>query len=83
VLTSVLRGAKYIIMAASLAGDELVRSMSSRRASFRSASKGNWASTSFREVWSGQPDVFQKSGREDDEEELKWAALERLRRMIG
>jgi hypothetical protein len=83
VLTSVLRGAKYIIMAASLAGDELVRSMSSRRASFRSASKGNWASTSFREVWSGQPDVFQKSGREDDEEELMWAALERLRRMIG
>lgn len=65
-------------MAAALAGDELVRSMSSRRASFRSGSKGNWASTSFREVWTGQPDVFQKSGREDDEEELKWAALERL-----
>jgi hypothetical protein len=78
VLTSVLRGAKYIIMAAALAGGELLRSMSSRRASFRSASKGNWASSSFRKVWTGQPDVFQRSGREDDEEELKWAALERL-----
>ncbi|KAG7946277.1 hypothetical protein I3843_14G031600 [Carya illinoinensis] len=40
-------------MAAALDGNELVRSMSSRRASFR-------------------------SGRKDDEEELKWAALEWL-----
>uniref|UniRef100_A0A2N9EHN3 ABC transporter domain-containing protein n=1 Tax=Fagus sylvatica TaxID=28930 RepID=A0A2N9EHN3_FAGSY len=65
-------------MAAALAGDELIRSLSSRRASLQSSSKRSWASTSFREVWTGQGDVFQKSGREDDEEELRWAAIERL-----
>ena len=65
-------------MAAALAGDELIRSMSIRRASLQSSSKRSWASTSFREVWTGQGDVFQKSGREDDEEELRWAAIERL-----
>uniref|UniRef100_A0A2N9IEM1 Uncharacterized protein n=1 Tax=Fagus sylvatica TaxID=28930 RepID=A0A2N9IEM1_FAGSY len=65
-------------MAAALAGDELIRSMSSRRASLQSSSKRSWASTSFREVWTGQGDMFQKSGREDDEEELRWAAIERL-----
>ena len=31
-----------------------------------------------REAWIVQGDVFQKSGREDDEEELMWAALEQL-----
>ncbi|XP_050281946.1 pleiotropic drug resistance protein 2-like isoform X4 [Quercus robur] len=66
-------------MAAALAGDEIVRSMSSKRMSFRSSSsKRSWASLSLREAWTGQTDVFQKSGREDDEEELMWAALERL-----
>ncbi|XP_030965023.1 pleiotropic drug resistance protein 2-like isoform X2 [Quercus lobata] len=66
-------------MAAALAGNELVRSMSSKRMSFRSSSsKRSWASSSLREAWTGQTDVFQKSGREDDEEELMWAALERL-----
>ncbi|KAF3945771.1 hypothetical protein CMV_027886 [Castanea mollissima] len=66
-------------MAAALAGDELVRSMSSKRMSFRSSSsKRSWASSSLRDAWTGQTDVFRKSGREDDEEELMWAALERL-----
>ncbi|MBA0571637.1 hypothetical protein Golob_002018, partial [Gossypium lobatum] len=37
-----------------------------------------WASASIREAWNSQTDVFQKSGREEDEEELKWAAIERL-----
>lgn len=54
-----------------------MRSMS-RKGSFASASKKGWASASLREAF-GAPDVFQKSGREiDDEEELRWAALERL-----
>nr|POF07325.1 pleiotropic drug resistance protein 2 [Quercus suber] len=66
-------------MAAAMVGDELVRSMSSKRMSFRSSSsKRSWASSSMREAWTVQGDVFQKSGREDDEEELMWAALERL-----
>ena len=66
-------------MAAAVAGDELVRSMSSKRMSFRSSSsKRSWTSSSMREAWTVQGDVFQKSGREDDEEELMWAAFERL-----
>ena len=67
-------------MAAALAGDDLARSMSSRTISLRSSSKRSWASASFREAWTGQGDLFQRSGRElhDDEEELKWAAIERL-----
>ncbi|CAB4299305.1 unnamed protein product [Prunus armeniaca] len=67
-------------MAAALAGDELVGSVSSGRRTHGSVSKRSWASTSFRELWSGQGDVFQRSGRlaYDDEEELKWAAIERL-----
>ncbi|KAI3844873.1 hypothetical protein MKX03_008304, partial [Papaver bracteatum] len=47
--------------------------------------RGNWNTPSFSEAWSShnQPDVFQQgntsSRREDyEEEELKWAALERL-----
>ncbi|XP_030543022.1 pleiotropic drug resistance protein 2-like [Rhodamnia argentea] len=74
-------------MAAALAGDDLAqtmsqRSLSSSRSTSRrmslSASGKSWASASIREVWNTQGDVFQKSGREDDEEELKWAAIERL-----
>ncbi|KAL6998106.1 Pleiotropic drug resistance protein 2 [Sarracenia purpurea var. burkii] len=68
-------------MAAALAGDDLARSMSSRR-SFASGSRKSWASSSFREVWQGPPDVFNRIGsrstRLDDEEELRWAAIERL-----
>ncbi|KAK6942636.1 ABC-2 type transporter [Dillenia turbinata] len=57
-------------MASALAGDDLARSGSGRR---------SWASASFREVWNTPPDVFSRSSREDnDEEELRWAALERL-----
>ena len=58
-------------MAAALAGDDLSRQTSSRR---------SWRSTSVREMWNA-PDVFQRSGRQsthDDEEELRWAAIERL-----
>ncbi|KAK9279081.1 hypothetical protein L1049_012756 [Liquidambar formosana] len=62
-------------MAAALAGDDLARSMSKSMSSRRS-----WASASIREVWQAPPDVFQRSGRQEasDEEELKWAAIERL-----
>nr|DAD28757.1 TPA_asm: hypothetical protein HUJ06_030225 [Nelumbo nucifera] len=57
-------------MASALVGDDLARSRSSRR---------NWASASIREVLNTPPDAFQRSGRQvDDEEELKWAAIERL-----
>jgi len=57
-------------MAAALVGEDLVRQMSSSR---------SWRSTSTREMWN-EPDVFQRSGRQvaNDEEELKWAAIERL-----
>nr|XP_023897861.1 ABC transporter G family member 34-like [Quercus suber] len=55
-------------MAVALPGDELTRSTSSRR--------------SFREVWTTPgPDVFSRSSggsKGDDEEELRWAAIERL-----
>lgn len=54
-------------------GDDLALSTSGRR---------SWTSSaSFREVWTPPPDVFNRSNRhthEDDEEELKWAAIERL-----
>ncbi|XP_030532381.1 pleiotropic drug resistance protein 2 [Rhodamnia argentea] len=64
-------------MASALAGDDLARSTSSRR-SWASGSHRSWASTSFREAWNAPHDVFARSGRQDDEEELRWAALERL-----
>ncbi|PON48568.1 ABC transporter-like [Trema orientale] len=51
--------------------DDLARQTSSRR---------SWRSGSVREMWNA-PDVFQRSGRQstyDDEEELRWAAIERL-----
>uniref|UniRef100_A0A7N0V9J1 ABC transporter domain-containing protein n=2 Tax=Kalanchoe fedtschenkoi TaxID=63787 RepID=A0A7N0V9J1_KALFE len=60
-------------MAAGLIGDDLGRAMSSSRRSLAGAA-------SFREVWEAQPDVFSRSGRQqdNDEEELRWAAIERL-----
>ncbi|XP_059667475.1 pleiotropic drug resistance protein 2-like [Cornus florida] len=65
-------------MAAALVGDDMARSTSSRR-SLGSTSRRSWASGSFRDVWQPPPDVFNRSGRqEDDEEELRWAAIERL-----
>ncbi|KAL0543693.1 hypothetical protein IC582_018796 [Cucumis melo] len=62
--------------AAQMVADDLARSMSRR--SWASASQRSWATASIREVWQAQPDVFSRSGRQEDEEELKWAALERL-----
>lgn len=60
-------------MAAMLVGNELSRTGSSGR---------SWRSQSIREVWQGQPDVFSRNGtwwqESDDEEELRWAAIERL-----
>ncbi|XP_041993830.1 pleiotropic drug resistance protein 2-like isoform X2 [Salvia splendens] len=60
-------------MAAALAGDDLARSTSSAR---------SWRQQSIRDVWQGPPDVFMRSSTrrqaEDDEEELRWAAIERL-----
>ena len=61
-------------MAAAFGGEDLVRAASSR---------GSWRSGSIREVWQGAPDVFQRNSTRrhdaaDDEEELKWAAIERL-----
>ncbi|KAI6674140.1 hypothetical protein NL676_002046 [Syzygium grande] len=58
--------------------DDLARSASSRR-SWASSSHRSWGAASVREAWSAQTDVFSRSGRrEDDEEELRWAAIERL-----
>ncbi|XP_050210478.1 pleiotropic drug resistance protein 2-like [Mercurialis annua] len=65
--------------------DELARSMRSsstrslgRNTSLSGSGRG-WKSGSIREVWGNQGDAFRKSSpREDDEEELKWAAIERL-----
>ncbi|KAJ4720628.1 Pleiotropic drug resistance ABC transporter [Melia azedarach] len=69
-------------MATALAGDDLSRTLSgrslSRKSSFASPSRKGWASASIREAWNSPADVFSKSGREEDEEELKWAAIERL-----
>lgn len=70
-------------MASALAGDDLARSTSSRRSFGASGSRRSWtgASASFREVWQPPPDVFTRSGRrqaEDDDEDLRWAAIERL-----
>ncbi|KAJ9540247.1 hypothetical protein OSB04_026753 [Centaurea solstitialis] len=65
-------------MAAALAGDDLARSMSRRM----SSSRRSWASASIREAFSAAPggDPFERSSRRqgDDEEELKWAAIEKL-----
>ncbi|KAH0977463.1 hypothetical protein GBA52_027182 [Prunus armeniaca] len=56
-------------MAGALAADGLVRS----------ASNMSWRTISLKDMWNEQPDVFQRSGAaEEEEEELKWAAIERL-----
>lgn len=56
-------------MSGSLAGDD-----------FASPSPRGWASASIREAFSpgSLGDAFARSQRENDEEELKWAAIERL-----
>ncbi|KAJ9553698.1 hypothetical protein OSB04_017743 [Centaurea solstitialis] len=67
-------------MAAGHGGDELARSVSQRLS--RSASSRKWDSASIREAFSGGVpggDAFERLGQqEDDEDELKWAAIERL-----
>ncbi|KAL4575281.1 hypothetical protein LXL04_022123 [Taraxacum kok-saghyz] len=62
-------------MAASHTGDDVARSQLSLSASSR-----NWASASLRDAFSGAPggDAFEKIGMQDDEDELKLAAIERL-----
>ncbi|XP_060212522.1 pleiotropic drug resistance protein 2-like [Lycium barbarum] len=70
-------------MSATISKDELANSISRRSTrimSFGSASGRSWASASLREVFTAPGgDVFQTSGREnDDEDELKLAAIERL-----
>ncbi|XP_058087713.1 pleiotropic drug resistance protein 2 isoform X2 [Magnolia sinica] len=65
--------------AAAMAADDLARSSSSRRSWASSSFRG--ASASFREVWANPADVFRRSTSEvgvDDEEDLRWAALEKL-----
>ncbi|XP_065866894.1 pleiotropic drug resistance protein 2-like [Euphorbia lathyris] len=64
-------------MAAALAADDLSRLSSGRQM----GSTRSWGSASVREMFTTQPDIFQRSARrmEDDEEaELRWAAIERL-----
>ncbi|KAG8380612.1 hypothetical protein BUALT_Bualt06G0033800 [Buddleja alternifolia] len=60
----------------------LSRGSGSRRISFTSVSTRSWASASVRDVFTAAPAndaSFQRSGREyDDQEELLWAAIERL-----
>ncbi|CAL5426355.1 unnamed protein product [Camellia sinensis] len=63
-------------MSAPFVADGLVRAVSSR-------SSRSWRSGSIREVWQGSSDVFERNSTRrhdevDDEEELKWAAIERL-----
>ncbi|KAM3282853.1 hypothetical protein P3S67_026498 [Capsicum chacoense] len=62
-------------------GSRRSMSKSKRRPSFRSVSSRSWVSASVREIMFPAPggDVFQKSTKEnEDEQELKWAAIERL-----
>lgn len=59
--------------------DDLARSFSVRGGqSISSGSRRSWASASIREVWNAPDNVFSRSERQDDEEELRWAAIERL-----
>lgn len=70
-------------METGLDGDEEVaRSVSSLRMSIGSWSRRSWVSTSISEMWGAGHgvDVFERTNRigDDDEEELKWASIERL-----
>lgn len=61
--------------------DDGLRSISSLRMNIGSSSSRSWTSTSVpAEVWSGDQVFERKNKKEDidDEEELKWAAIERL-----
>lgn len=67
-------------MSVTMSRDDLARSLSRGSTSRRMSLSLSSASASFREVFSGPGgDAFHRSSRrEDDEEELKWAAIERL-----
>ncbi|KAF9596998.1 hypothetical protein IFM89_014712, partial [Coptis chinensis] len=68
-------------MATTLGRNDLARTISKKAEDLgRTTSKRYWAATaSFREVWTAPPDIFRRSGhQDDDEDELKWAAIERL-----
>ena len=65
--------------------DEVVRSLSSLRMNIGSLSRRSWVSETVPEMWGAGAghggDVFERSTRVDDdndEEELMWAAIERL-----
>ncbi|XAR64951.1 Iron-chelate-transporting ATPase [Bertholletia excelsa] len=62
-----------------VAGEDLVRSLSRGLSvgSGRSGSRRSRGSASIWEAW-GTADAFQRSNKEEEEEELKWAAIERL-----
>ncbi|KAK7344840.1 hypothetical protein VNO77_14984 [Canavalia gladiata] len=61
-------------MGTEVRGEDIVRSVSEGRKNLSSPSNANWASMS-----GYSSDVFERCGSEiDEEEELKWAALERL-----
>ncbi|KAJ0087725.1 hypothetical protein Patl1_32462 [Pistacia atlantica] len=70
-------------MAAALVGEDLTRTMS-RCSMMQLGSRWKWmasaslASTSIREAWNSQTNVFAQSQRQDDEKVLRWAAIERL-----
>ncbi|XP_028768416.1 pleiotropic drug resistance protein 2 isoform X2 [Neltuma alba] len=58
-----------------------IRANSSLRMSIGSmSSRRSWVTASMRDTWSGHGGVFERSMRreDEDEEELKWAAIERL-----
>ncbi|KAK1355725.1 ABC transporter domain-containing protein [Heracleum sosnowskyi] len=62
-----------------MATEDLARSISRRMSMDASSDKIKWASASIREVFdSPGGDLFNQNGREEDEEDLKWAAIERL-----
>ncbi|KAK1409687.1 hypothetical protein QVD17_36216 [Tagetes erecta] len=68
-------------MAATLSRDDVSRSMSRRMSINSSSSRRTWASASFKEAFSATLEgdhAFGESMRNDDEHELKWAAIERL-----
>ncbi|KAK4279543.1 hypothetical protein QN277_011310 [Acacia crassicarpa] len=42
------------------------------------SSRRSWVAASMRDTWSNHGGIFERSMRKEDEEELKWAAIERL-----
>ncbi|KAI8573493.1 hypothetical protein RHMOL_Rhmol01G0282000 [Rhododendron molle] len=70
-------------MASAFVPNEMARAASSRQGWSAAGSRRSSRAGSIREVWQGVPDVFERNSTRrgtvaDDEEELKWAAIERL-----